>query len=97
VPPFLSAAERLIPDTSRHVVIDLSHAHEIRFSALTALERLAEEARHDGAALMLAGVDEEGRALIDRSGSGLAYVPAEAEPGLSVRRALERLRAAPPG
>lgn len=95
VPPFLTEAERLIPDTSRHVVIDLSHAHEIRFSALTALERLAEEARHDGAALMLAGVDEDARALIDRSGSGLAYVPAEAEPGLSVRRALERLRDTP--
>jgi len=92
VPPFLTEAERLIPDASRHVVVDLSHAHEIRFSALTALERLAEEARHDGAALMLAGVDEDARELIDRSGSGLAYVRAEAEPGLSVRRALERLR-----
>jgi sulfate permease, SulP family len=96
VPPFLSEAEQLIPDTSRQVVIDLSHAHEIRFAALTALERLADEARHDGAVLMLAGVDEDARALIDRSGSGLAYVLAEAEPGLSVRRALERLRAFSP-
>lgn len=93
VPPFLTEAERLIPDRCRHVVIDLSHAHEIRFTALTALEQLAEEARHDGATLMLSGVDDEMRTLIERSGSALPWQPAEAEPGLSARRALERLRA----
>jgi SulP family sulfate permease len=94
VPPFLTEAERLIPDRCRRVVIDLSHAHELRFTALTALEQLAEEARHDGAALMLAGVDDDVRALIERSGSTLPWQPAEAEPGLSARRALERLHEA---
>ncbi|MCM2255758.1 MAG: SulP family inorganic anion transporter [Vicinamibacteria bacterium] len=95
VPPFLTEADRLIPDTSRQVVIDLSHAHELRFTALTALEQLAQAARHDGAALILAGVDPGTRALLDRSGSTLPYVPAEDEPGLSVRLALERLRQGP--
>lgn len=94
VPPFLTEAEQLIPDTSRQIVIDLSHAHELRFTALTALEQLAQAARHDGAALMLAGVDPGTRALLDRSGSTLRYVPAEDEPGLSVRLALDRLREA---
>ena len=88
VPPFVTEVERLIPASSRRVVVDLSHAHEIRFTALRALEQLAEEAAHDGAAFVLAGVDEDVRSLIERSGSPLAWVRAEAEPGLSVRRAL---------
>ena len=88
VPPFVSEAERLIPASARRVVVDLSHAHEIRFTALRALEQLAEEAAHEGATFVLAGVDEDVRSLIERSGSPLAWVPAEAEPGLSVRRAL---------
>lgn len=92
VPPFLTEAERLIPASSRQRVIDLSHAHELRFTALTALEQLAQAARHDGAELILAGVAPATRALLDRSRSALPYVAAEDEPGLSVRLALDRLR-----
>ena len=92
VPPFVDEVERLLPPTARAVVLDLSHAHQIRFSALRAFERIDEELRHDGAALVLAGVDEDARGLIERSGSGLRVEPAEHEPGLSVRRALEALR-----
>ena len=91
VPPFLDEAERLIPDSARKVVIDLSHAHEIRYAALLALERLAEELARDGADLLLAGVSDGTRALIDRTKSGLPFVPAEAEPGLSVKNGLARL------
>jgi len=91
VPPFVSEAERLIPDMARAVLLDLSHAHEIRFSALRAFEQLADEAAHDGAAFVLAGVDDDVRALVERSGSPLRIEAAEAEPGLSVRRALAAL------
>ena len=91
VPPFVDEVERLLPPSARAVVLDLSHAHQIRFSALRAFERIDEELRHDGAALVLAGVDAEARGLIDRSGSGLRVEPAEEEPGLSVRRALDLL------
>jgi SulP family sulfate permease len=89
VPPFVSEAERLIPPAARLVVIDLSHAHEIRFTALRAFEQLADETERDGGAFWLAGVDADTHALIRRSGSTLSVMPAEAEPGLSVRRCLE--------
>ena len=92
VPPFVDEVERLLPASARAVVLDLSHAHQIRFSALRAFERIDEELRHDGAVLVLAGVDEEAQALIARSGSGVRVEPAEQEPGLSVRRALDAIR-----
>jgi SulP family sulfate permease len=89
VPPFVSEAERLVPPGARLVVVDLSHAHEIRFSALRAFEQLADETARDGGVLWLAGASPDTQALIARSGSTLRVMPAEAEPGLSVRRCLE--------
>jgi SulP family sulfate permease len=89
VPPFLNEVERLIPASARCIVLDLSHAHEIRYSALRAFERLADLAAHGGATFGLAGVSEEVTALLRRCGSALHCEPAEDEPGLSVRRALE--------
>jgi SulP family sulfate permease len=93
VPPFLTEVERLVPPSARQVVLDLSHAHEIRFSALRAFEQLAEETGREGGVLCLAGADEDVQALVARSGSALLVVAAEAEPGLSVRRCLESLSA----
>ncbi len=89
VPPFVSEAEKLIPPAVRLVVVDLSHAHEIRFTALRAFEQLADETERDGGVLWLAGASPDTRELIARSGSSLRVMPAEAEPGLSVRRCLE--------
>jgi SulP family sulfate permease len=94
VPPFVTEVERLVPSSARRVVLDLSHAHEIRFSALRAFEQLAAEAEAVGAAFCLAGADQDVQALVKRSGSTLRVVPAEAEPGLSVRRCLESMPAA---
>lgn len=96
VPPFLDKASRLVPPSARTVVLDLSYAHEIRFSALLALERLAEQLSREGSQLWLAGVGREVRALLQRAESRLPATPAEAEPGLSVRRCLETLAAAQP-
>jgi SulP family sulfate permease len=90
VPPFLSAVERLIPTSATCIVVDLSHAHEIRYSALRAFERLAELAHYAGASFVLAGVNEDVASLVSRCGSSLLFERAEVEPGLSVRRALER-------
>jgi SulP family sulfate permease len=89
VPPFVSEAERLLPPAARLVVVDLSHAHEIRFTALRAFEQLADEIAREGGVLWLAGVDQDTQALVARSGSTLRVMPAEVEPGLSVRRCLE--------
>jgi MFS superfamily sulfate permease-like transporter len=92
VPPFVSR-RALLPPSARQVVIDLSHAYEIRFSALRAFEQLAEETERDGGAFCLAGADEDVQALVKRSGSALRVMAAEAEPGLSVHRCLEALAA----
>jgi SulP family sulfate permease len=89
VPPFVDEVERLIPASARCIVLDLSHAHEIRYSALRAFERLADLALYSGASFVLAGVNDEVVALVRRCESALLFEPASAEPGLSVRRALE--------
>ncbi|HUP59188.1 MAG TPA: SulP family inorganic anion transporter [Thermoanaerobaculia bacterium] len=91
VAPFLDEAEKIVPPSARTVVIDLSHAHEIRFAALRALERLAEEMAHDGGVLWLAGVDRDTARLLERSRSALPWVAEEPVPGLSVRRCIEQL------
>jgi SulP family sulfate permease len=89
VPPFLNEVERLIPASARCIVLDLSHAHEIRYSALRAFERLADLAAYCGATFGLAGVSEEVAALVRRCASPLRCEAAAEEPGLSVRKALE--------
>ena len=71
VAPFVEQMEMLVPPDARNLVIDLEHAHEIRFAAVRALEQLADEMHHDGGELWLEGVDEETRQLIERSGSPL--------------------------
>ena len=93
VAPFEEEVERIVPPSARVIVIDLSHAHEIRFAALRALERLAEEAHHDGGILWLAGVDADTARLLDRSRSSLPWSPDDPVPGRSVARSLERIRA----
>lgn len=95
VPPFVSEAEALLPAGVRRVVLDLSHAHEIRFTALRAFEGLAAEIEAEGGTLCLAGADEDVVALVMRSGSLLRVVPAEVEPGLSVRRCLDAMASGP--
>lgn len=90
VAPFEEEVERIVPASARAVVIDLSHAHEIRFAALRALERLSDEAAHRGAALWLAGVDADTARLLERSRSRLPWVGEETVPGLSVARCIRR-------
>ncbi len=95
VPPLVSEAEALLSPSLRRVVLDLSHAHEIRFTALRAFEALAVEVEAAGGRLWLAGASQDVQALVTRSGSPLRVVPAEVEPGLSVRRCLDAMAAEP--
>lgn len=91
VAPFVEEMEEIVPRSTRVLVLDLSHAHEIRFAALRAMEELAEEMKHDGGELWLAGVDEDTARLLERSDSTLPWVAETPTPGLSVRRCLERV------
>lgn len=93
VAPFIAEAEKLIPSSARALIIDLSHAHEIRFAALRALEQLAEQMKHDGGTLWLAGVDRDIAALLERSKSPLPWVAEEVVPGLSVRKCIASVSA----
>jgi len=91
VAPFVEEMEEILPSSARALVLDLTHAHEIRFAALRALEQLAEEMRHDGGQLWLAGVDADTARLLERSRSALPWVPDMPVPGASVRHCLERI------
>ncbi len=91
VAPFVEEMEEIVPRSARVLVLDLSHAHEIRFAALRAMEDLAEEMKHDGGELWLAGVDPDFGLLLERSGSTLPWVAETKTPGLSVRRCLAQV------
>lgn len=88
IAPFEEEVERLVPESARFVVLDLAHAHEIRFAALRAFERLADEVPE----LWLAGVDADTARLLERSRSTLRWRAEDAAPGVSVARVLEMIR-----
>jgi SulP family sulfate permease len=88
VDPFLDELESSLPRGARAVVLDLSHAHEMRFTALRALERFAAEWGRRNVRLLLAGVDPDVQEMLVRSGSRLPATPAEPEPFRSVWRCL---------
>ena len=90
VAPFVDRMEATIPTTTRVLVLDLSHAHEIRFAALRAMEQLSETMAHDGGELWLAGVDEDTARLLERSDSPLPWLADDPVPGASVRRCLDQ-------
>jgi SulP family sulfate permease len=93
VEPFLAELEHRIPKSAKIVIMDLTHAHEMRFTALVALERFASDLAKKGMALHLAGVSNDVMRMIASSGSHLPATPYEAEPYLSVRRCLRGIEA----
>jgi SulP family sulfate permease len=93
VEPFLAELEHRIPPAAKVVAMDLTHAHEMRFTALVALERFASDLSRKGIALHLAGVSDEVMRMIEASGSSLPATSAEAEPYLSLRKCLRGIEA----
>ncbi len=88
VAPFMETVETIVPEATRVLVLDLGHAHEIRFAALRAMEQLAEQLARDGGELWLAGVDAQTARLLERSESPLPWVAESPVPGASVRECL---------
>lgn len=76
----------------RQVVLDLTHAHAMRFTALVAFEELAADLALKGAQLHIAGVSAEFADVLRKSKSTLLATPAYDEPGRSVQQALVRAR-----
>jgi SulP family sulfate permease len=93
VDPFLAEVEHRLPPSARTVIMDLTHTHEMRFTALTALERFAADLTKKGVRLRLAGVPPEVCEMMRLSGSRLRATPAEDEPTLSVRKCLQSVEA----
>lgn len=92
VEPFLAEAEHRLPRSAKTVIMDLTHAHEMRFTALIALERFADDLAAKGVTLHLAGVSDDVLEMMQASGSHLIATPAEAEPLRSVRKCLQSIR-----
>ncbi len=88
VPSFVRRVREHLPSSTKLVVIDLSHAHELRFAAMTALEELGRELEARGGELRLAGVSKSFEAVLTNSGSDLPVTLEDVEPGASVRRVL---------
>jgi SulP family sulfate permease len=91
VEPFLAEVEERVPGSAMTVIMDLSHAHEVRFTALVALERFASDLARRGVQFHVAGVSREVLNMMEASGSHLSATPAESEPLLSVRKCLRSI------
>lgn len=89
----LSLAEEAVPHCVEHVIVDLTHARLMRFSALEALEQLDTFVKRCGGQVHLAGVSDDFARLLRDTGSKLPTTPAEPEPLRSTWRALEALPA----
>ena len=96
VPPFVAEARAQLPPSAELVIVDLSHAHDLRFAAIAALEELAAELDDKGVELRLAGVERDFYEALARARCRLCVTPAQIEPGESVRRCL-RGCGEPPG
>jgi SulP family sulfate permease len=83
VEPLLENVERHLPPAVRLVILDLSHAHELRFTGVRAFEWWARDLKRRGIRLRLAGVAPEVRDLLESTDSNLTYTMWDPEPGRS--------------
>lgn len=88
VPSFLERLEKELPPSCRTLVIDVSHAHQLRFAALEGFEWLTRRLEDRGVEVMLAGVSPEFVRVLRRARSSLTFAEALATPGASARRML---------
>lgn len=81
--PLIDQLQQQLPSAARLVIVDLSHAHEFRFTGLRALEWWAADLTRRGIEVRLAGVTPEVRDLLQGAESHLAYTMWDPEPGRS--------------
>ena len=91
---FLTELRARVPASARHVVLDLSHAHHMRYAALAAFEQAAADLDARGGRLVLAGVSADFAEYLTRAGSRLDVIRDGDRPGAAVRAALAQ--GAPP-
>lgn len=81
--PLIDELNCQLPPAARVVIVDLSHAHELRFTGLRAIEWWAKGLESRGIELRLAGVTPEVRDLLEGAGSALSYTEWDPVPGRS--------------
>ncbi len=94
---FLTELRARVPSSAQHVVLDLSHAHHMRYAALAAFEQVATDLDARGGRLVLAGVAVEFADYLARAGSRLHVIRDGERPGEAVRAALAEVDARRPG
>lgn len=77
-----------VPASVERVILDVTHAQEMRYAALQWLDRLAADLDARGTRLELAGVDPRFGLLMARARSRIPFTRFEPGPGRAVRRAL---------
>lgn len=81
--PLIDELNGQLPPAARLVILDLSHAHELRFTGLRALEWWAAGLARRGIAVRLSGVTPAVRDLLQGAGSHLPFTMSDPEPGRS--------------
>lgn len=86
---FLNEIESRVPADTRLLVIDLSHAHSMRYAAFLAFEELRHRAREHDAKVVLAGVSPSFVAMLQQARSELIVYAYDPVPSKSAIRALQ--------
>lgn len=77
-----------VPESARAIIIDVSHAHQLRFGALLSFERMSSEITARGSHLILAGTSEGFVGLCRRTESALLLIEEKPLPGAATREAI---------
>ena len=88
VPSFFERLEAEMPADIQTLVVDVTHAHQLRFSALEGFEQLRATLEARGVHFALAGVSPEFERVLRRARSRLTFVPAASTPTQSAKAAL---------
>ena len=88
VPAFFDRLEAELPKSAHKVIVDVTHAHQLRFSALEGFERLQAKLLVRGVRLVLAGVRPDFEAVLRRAGAQLTFTVASKTPTASAKAAL---------
>lgn len=76
------------PSSVKRLILDVSHAHEMRFAALTTLEQLASELGARGTSLELAGVHDHFAKILAQSANRVPVTRWDPVPGAALARVL---------
>lgn len=79
----------LLPPTVERVIVDVTHAQEMRYSALQAFEALSRELAERGAVLELSGVDEPFAKVMAYASCRIRFTVHDPIPARALRRAIE--------